>query len=276
VQIYKGHGLYALARWLEIESISAPIQPVVEEHGTAVDRAWLYSSRVTIALRRDRYVISEATLADARATLSASQQADDMSLIAQCQFILGWVLVLSGKLNEAEEALQAAAAFSDQIKYMVWHAWSLLWLAVLCRKRGQVEEARHYASLALEVASTDGTPEQVAMAQANLAWVAWREGDVEGVQELGQAALDSWQRGQWVYAFHWAARLPLLAVALESDQPAGALAHARAMLDPQQQRLPEPLEAALEAAVQADEDHRPEARAHLVRAIELAQETGFL
>jgi tetratricopeptide (TPR) repeat protein len=276
LQYAKGNALYALARWREIELANRLMLPILEEHGTPGDLAWFYAGRVVTALRRERYVISEATLANARSGLSESEKADDMSLTAQAQFTLGWVLVLRGKLDEADETLQAAATVSDQIKYMVWHAWSLLWLAVLCRKRGQVAKARRYASLALKVASTDGVPEQVAMAQANLAWVAWREGDVEGVQELGQAALDSWQRGQWVYAFHWAARLPLLAVALESDQPAGALAHARAMLDPQQQRLPEPLEAALAAAVKADEDRPPEARAHLVRAIDLAQETGFL
>jgi tetratricopeptide (TPR) repeat protein len=167
-------------------------------------------------------------------------------------------------------------ASSDQIKYMTWHAWSLLWLAVLCRRRGQVAENQRYASLALEVASTDGIPEQVAMAQANLAWVAWHEGDLDRAEELGHAALDSWRRGQWVYAFHWAARLPLLAMALERGQLAGALEHARDMLDPRQQRLPASLEAALEAAVQANEDQGLEARAHLERVVELAQELHFL
>ena len=102
-----------------------------------------------------------------------------------------------------------------------------------------MDETRHYALRALEVASTGGIPEQIAMAQANLAWVAWREGNLDETQKLGRAALDSWQRGQWVYAFHWTARFPLLAVALERDQVSDALEHARVMLDPQQQQLPE-------------------------------------
>ena len=34
---------------------------------------------------------------------SASQKTGDLSLVAQAQFLLGWVLVLRGELDEAEE-----------------------------------------------------------------------------------------------------------------------------------------------------------------------------
>ncbi len=88
--------------------------------------------------------------------------------------------------------------------------------------------------------------EQVALAQANLAWVAWREGDMDEAQTLAQAALDSWQRSQLVHAFHWTGRWPLLAMALDADRLSEALDHARAMLDPMQQKLPRPMESALE------------------------------
>ena len=58
---------------------------------------------------------------------------------------------------------------------------------------------------------------------------------------------------------------------------AEALVQAQAMLEPLQQKLPDPLEAALEAAIQAGENNQPqEARKHLEQAVKLAQETGFL
>ncbi len=115
------------------------------------------------------------------------------------------------------------------------------------------------------------------MAQANLAWIAWRLGDIAEAEELGRAALDLWQRGQWVYAFHWTARLPLLAVALEKEAVPEALDHARALLDPQQQRLPQLLEAALEEAIQVEDDGQPEAtRSRLQQSVELAKDLGFL
>jgi hypothetical protein len=49
------------------------------------------------------------------------------------------------------------------------------------------------------------------------------------------------------------------------------------MLDLQQQRLPEPLEVALQAAVQAGDGGSPEAtRQRLEYAIQVAQEAGYL
>ena len=67
------------------------------------------------------------------------------------------------------------------------------------------------------------------------------------------------------------------AVAVAWGQGPEALAHARAMIDPLQQRLPDPLEAALEAAIQAGEDDGAKAAAqHLERAIQVAKETGYL
>jgi tetratricopeptide (TPR) repeat protein len=168
-------------------------------------------------------------------------------------------------------------ALSRQIEFSLYRAWSLTWLTVLYRRRGLVEETRSCARRGLEVATSGGIPEQEAMAQANLAWVAWREGDLAQAEELGQAAFDAWQRGQWVYAFQWTAHLPLLAVALQREQIAKALEHAGAMLDPLQQKLPDSLEAALEAAVQAGEaGQEAEANAHLHRAVQLALETRFL
>jgi tetratricopeptide (TPR) repeat protein len=277
LQYGRFHMLYALARWREIELTFVQVESITEQHGAAVDRALYYASRVITALRRDRYVISDATLADARKGLVITQKMGDLSWIAQAHFIVGWILVLRGVFDEAEEPLRASLAFSEQIGYPLYQAWALTWLTVLFRSRGQVDRARHYAARALEVASTGGIPEQEAMAQANLAWLAWREGDHDQVEELARAAFASWRRGQWIYAFHWTARLPLLALSLDRNQVPDALEQAQALLDPQQQKLPDPLEAALLAAVQAGEAQQAaEAAAHLRRAVQVAQETGFL
>jgi hypothetical protein len=153
----------------------------------------------------------------------------------------------------------------------------LNWLAMLWRRRGQVQQARHYASRALKTARAVQHPEQVGLSQGHLSWVAWREGKQAEAEELGQAALRAWQRTQWVYAFYWTARFPLLAMALEGDRIPEALDHARAMLDPMQQRLPADLEAALEKACQMGDGGQPEAiRTQLRRTVELAQVLGYL
>lgn len=56
-----------------------------------------------------------------------------------------------------------------------------------------------------------------------------------------------------------------------------ATAHAQSLLEPTQQRLPDPLNAALAAALEAKAaDQCPEARAQLDRAVAIAGEMGYL
>jgi DNA-binding SARP family transcriptional activator len=282
MQLWRGSAYYTLGRWRELAEMLPRVQPAVERHGGPYERAWVYRGRTVVALRRDRYVISDDILADQHTSLSEIRNTGDLWFVAMDEYMLGWLLLLRGEYDEAEGHLRDALALSERIEYPLVRAYALTWLNVLYRKRGQVEKAEANAARALEVGRAARMPEQVAMAQANLAWIAWRKGDLAEAEAQGLAALDSWQRGQFVYAFHWTARWPLLAIALTQDRIPEALDHARAMLDPQQQRLPEALEAALEGALQAAEDGQPEAaqagpaRVHLQRAVALAQETGYL
>jgi hypothetical protein len=96
-------------------------------------------------------------------------------------------------------------------------------------------------------------------------------------EEQGQATLGLWQRSPIVYAFQWTARLTLLAVAMDRGQIPQALDHACALLDPRQQKLPEPLETAQEATVQAgDAEGDGVVLRRLEHAIQVAQDTGYL
>lgn len=152
----------------------------------------------------------------------------------------------------------------------------LTYLTVICRKRGQVEETRRYVSRSLAVAATGQMLEYIGAAKANQAWIAWREGNLTGVQEKGRAALEAWQ-GIRGFPIQWLARWPLIGVALVQDELSEAIQHARAVLPPPQQILPAALTMQVEEAIDAWEGGKLETvRTHLHRAIELAQETDYL
>jgi tetratricopeptide (TPR) repeat protein len=277
MQFRRGAAYYVLGRWREIAEMLEQVGSVVERHGGPYDRAWVNRDRTIAAMRRDRYVISDQTLAYQRAGLLEIQKTGDLWFVAMDQYMVGWLLVLRGEHDEAEGYLRGALELSERTEYPLVQAYAHNWLNVLYRKRGQVAEAEANAARALEAARAARMLEQVAMAQANLAWIAWRKGDLAETEAQGLAALDSWQRGQFVHAFHWTARWPLLATALAQERVAEAVDHARAMLDPQQQQLPADMEAALEEALQAGEADNPgKARLHLQRAVKVAQETGYL
>jgi len=121
--------------------------------------------------------------------------------------------------------------------------------------------------------------EYIGTAQANLAWLAWREGDLSRAEAKGQAALASWHQlpaGHASCAFQWTALWPLIGVALAHNRTSAASGYGRALLEATQQRLPDALTEAVKNAVTAWEESESEAaRAWLDQAIVLAQELGY-
>jgi hypothetical protein len=86
-----------------------------------------------------------------------------------------------------------------------------------------------------------------------------------------------WQDIPLVYPLQWTALYPLIGVALAKDQLAEAVAHARALLAPWQQRMPDALAALIEAAVEAWDKGEPElAREQIKRVVETARDSGYL
>jgi tetratricopeptide (TPR) repeat protein len=229
-----------------------------------------------MALQRERYRPSEGTVANARASLAASQETHDLSILPMTQFALGLVCLCRDDLVEAEEAVQAARSMAERIGDIAVETRCLTYLTVLRRQLGQVDEVRRYLVQSLEAATTANMPLYVAAAKANLAWVAWREGDLSEAAANGEAALDLWQRLR-PYPFYWLALWPLIGVALAREKAAVAMTYARMLLDPLQQRLPTGIEAALVKGVDNwKQDRIDAAMRHLQRAANMAASLGYL
>jgi hypothetical protein len=128
----------------------------------------------------------------------------------------------------------------------------------------------------LEAATSVQSPMYIGAARANLAWVAWRKANLAEALEKGKVALESWQQSRG-YMMQWLSLFPLIAVALAHDRIPEAVEYARGLLEPTQQALPDTLQTVIEEAIGTWERGEPEAaRTHLDRAIELAQELGYL
>jgi tetratricopeptide (TPR) repeat protein len=267
---------YWQAQFHQMADLAEKAQPAVEQYGTPALRSKFFQGLNLLGLRRDRYVISEETMAHARASLEAIRESGNLSAIALAQFTLGFSYLWRGDLDEAEGHLQATLKRAEQVGDVVIQSRCLTYLTILYRKRGQIEEVQHYISRALAVATAGNMLEYISTAKANLAWVKWHEGNLSGAQENGRIALEMWQQAPLVYPFQWTALWPLISAALVQDQVSEAVDYARALLESSQQRLPDALTALLEEFIKTWEGGETEtADTCLNQAIELAQELGW-
>jgi DNA-binding SARP family transcriptional activator len=276
IQILLGHLhiCFMLTQVPEMTRLIEQIQPLLEQEGTAAQRADFW---VHVAWRdalRDHYVVSEATLVVCRRGLEAAQETHSPAVIGPAHFGLGYCLLLAGDVQEAEAELREALRLAEQVGDAELGARCRLhFLPMTLRRRGQVEAVRRTITQAL--AQGEGRYPEVIAAQR--AWLAWREGDLAAAETYGRMAMEAWRKSRRVYPFQWMGLWPLIGVALAREQVSQALDYARLLLAPTQQHLPETLHLALTAALEAGEREQPQAAQPLLRqALAVAQDLAYL
>jgi DNA-binding SARP family transcriptional activator len=274
------HIYYWLGKVDESDALRPRLQAAIEQHGTVGQRAVYSQSIAWLEFRRNRSVATPEVVALARAALRVQQAAGNPAGIPAAHFGVGFALLWSGDPHGAIEPIQTALRLAEQTGDITLRARCLTYLTVAYRQCEQMEEARQCTARGLEVAALAQMPEYTGTARANEAWMAWRAGDLSRTQELGHAALALWRQlpaGHASAPFQWLALWPLLASALHEAQLAWAVEHARTLLDPGQQRLPDPLITNLEQAIHAwDEGESEAAQAQLQQAVSLAQQMRYL
>lgn len=265
---------YWLNRWPEIAEILEESRPVLAQYGTAEQRALFLDP--TLYLRRDSFVISDEVLAISREWLAANLELDDPVRHASAHFSMGFILLWSGDFAKAETEMQTALAMTSDTGDVNLRARCLTYLTILYRQQDRLDHVQTFAAQSMAAATEAAMSEYVATSTANLAWVAWREGNVDQALQNGRQALTIWHTlpsGHASCAFQWTALFPLMAAALATGQLDEAAAHAQALLDPTQQKLPEALTAVLTQVIAAPDSQKA---AHLTQAITLARQMHYL
>jgi class 3 adenylate cyclase/tetratricopeptide (TPR) repeat protein len=251
---------------------------VVEERGTMLQRAWFFNALALLGLRRERYVASAETVAHARAGYESTLQSEARVDSSDIHFIYAFALLWAGQLEESEEHLLEILEEADRVGYATIQARCVAYLALIGRKRGDILAARRWAERTLEIAEAGGMSEYQAAAEANLAWAALREGDLERAADGARRAFDAGVKMGGAYrVLAWITAWPLLGVSQVQGNLETALDLARLLLAPESQPAPPPVAMALEGAIAAAEAGNDElARERLAVAAELALEGGYL
>ncbi|MEZ4619910.1 MAG: hypothetical protein R2867_31010 [Caldilineaceae bacterium] len=256
------------------------LAPLIEEHGTVGQRATFCQRRAQLELRRHRSIATADAVAYARRALLLYKEAAMPEQLPAAHFMLGFTALWQGDLATAEAELQETRQLATQSGDRSLQARVLTYLTIVARLRGAVTATEQLATQALAIAGDVHMPEYIALAQANQAWVAWQQHDLVAVREHGHAAQALWQQLPVTHAsapFQWTALWPLLAVALVEEELDGALTCVHALLDPNQQQLPERLVVPLTAAVRAGANNEAHAALHHMQAaLHAAQELHYL
>jgi tetratricopeptide (TPR) repeat protein len=268
---------YFLGDLASLEGDLAMVGPWIEAAGSPDQQLGYLSQLISSAFRRCRYRVDDETIALERRALELARRPGDPSAAAVREFGLGLALLLRDELAEVEEHFERALAVAKACEDELLVARILTYGPMLARKRGDAEGCRAAAAVALEAAEHLQLPEYVAMGTASRAWIAWRDGDPTAARAAAAAATRAWDDGAFRYPFRWVALLPVLALDVEAGNLEAAVAAAGEILDPAQQRLPEPLELALAASVAArDRGDSRGVRSALSRSVEAARSLGYL
>lgn len=266
--------LYFSYRGDEMQRLSAAVAEPLERHGSAWQRsqysAFLASTRFLLL----RFQLTNEEVAQQRTALRWAREAGDENLICHQQFGAGFTLLWAGQVAEAVDELRQVAEQAERIGNLPLQGRCLTYLGIAYRILGDEGRVRQTVEKGAPVVKAVKSRPYLGAVEALRAWLAWRAGEEAGASSHARVALKHWGPDEVPFPFQWLARLPLMAVALDAGQTEQAVAHARVVLLPSQQRLLDLLTQALEAGVAAD--NLSAAAAHLREARHLAQQHGYL
>lgn len=277
VQIEKVWAHYWLAQWQELEALVGRINLVVKVRSSGVSRMRFLMASCLMNLRKYRYVVSDEMMANSRESLSISREQGSKQDQIDCLFELGFLHLWRRELNQAEENLLHSLALTENTGIIFFQTLCLTYLTVLYRFLGQMDKVLNCALQTGKVAEAAHMPDYLAASKANLAWLAWRNGDNSKTKQLSCQALEMWQQSPLIYPFQWMACFPRIGVAWFEQNYIDARKFISIILEPSQQILPEEMDTTLKSTLHALERGSPkESEVYLKRTIEIAKGMGYL
>ena len=241
--------LYMQGRTELMRTAAARLAPALEERGTREEHGVYHQNLVRLELRSARMT---ATLETVRlAELSALELADGTGG-TYAKFVHPFTLLWSGERGGAERRLLEVLEEARRVGDAEVHLLCLTYLAIAARFRHDVESARAFAVAGAAAARSSGARLYEGVASANLAWVAWRQGEVrDRVREQLAEARDllSVMPG---YPFLWIADFVEVAIAATDGDLEQVSRLCSILANPPQQRLPDDVLGPLERVAVAN------------------------
>jgi len=258
----------------QMEALIEKVRPVLNQYGDPSLQSRFYMLNVSYRMRAERFSISKQTLQDAQALIEVNSKMDDLSEKTLGTSTGGIVSLLVNQLDNAEHYLQSALDMTRKTGEAYMATICQTYLSLVYRRSGRLEKTYQAATQGLEIAQRYQMHDYVGTSHANLAWVAWRRGEIENGRQHSHEALDAWGQSQGNYPLFWTALFPRMAINLAEGDVKSAVQDANRMMDADQQELPGSLSAPLNAAVNTEDENQ--AKVLLEQALNAAIAAQYL
>ncbi len=271
-------GLCYFANRLDEAAALTEMVRTVIQYGTVEQRCSFYMNTAIANLRRSRYFMPpDSLLDDLDRSIEAGQSSKELSQFYFALFAKGFTHLWRNELDQAESIFADVIPKAKRIGDVTVLARLFTYMTVIQRKRGLVEATKQYALQSLTVARTASMPEYIAMAQANLVWVALREHNLNEAETIGDTTYQLFKSTAQAAMFPSLVIWPLIGIRLQQNKLAEIIEYARSLVVPTVQPLPLLIEEPLEQAIQAWEKGEITAtRQKLEQAASFAYQFGYL
>src|SRR5438067_1627081 len=228
VEYLKRAGDRAASSYANEEAIGFYRQ-ALEQIKLAGERADFLHHEVLTRFRRERFVVSDETLALALRGLELRQQDGDILSIGHSHFSTGLARICRFEPNEAKTQLQAALLAAERTGDLILLSRSLNYLVMVERVRQNANAAGRAVKRLLPLVTRERMTDYIGVARATLGWIAWCAGDKTTAGAEAKAALEVWAEGV-PYPFKWTALWPLIAIAIECKDVSAAAQYSQQLL----------------------------------------------
>jgi len=190
------------------------IAPSLGAFAAPVQQAKYYGNLAALHIRLGEYLLDDTAAGFASRSVDAAVASGNLLVESSSWFNLGFSKLWKNDMPGAVPCFQRSLELAEKTGDMVAQSRNLTYLMVAYRRLGDVANTDLFARKSLEIAQKINMPEYQGMANANFAWLAYREKRWSDVEAYAQQAFAYWEKltvkGSSL-VFVWLAVFPLTA-----------------------------------------------------------------
>jgi hypothetical protein len=160
-----------------------PVYAGLEPYSQSLVDDELWIATAACSIRCNPHLVSKGqsaaptmcSLQTAQAATEAIHNIENLSETALINFTLGFSLLWHDEVDAAPVQLQKTLGLAKRTGDISVEARALAYLAIIARKRGEIEHVREYVTQSLAAATGGHMVEYIGMAKMHLVWIALRD-----------------------------------------------------------------------------------------------------